>query len=188
MRKTFCKFVIVLTAFFALATLSAMAQPWWTATANWNGAPGSITDNGDGTATFTAGGNEIWGGNDTGFFAYAPVTGDFDVAMRNFSVEAVPTGTPPEGTQGDASWARMGFMARESGASSTARYIMQQHAPSGSYTIASIVTITNLVGDPPVEVYTYTTNYNLNAGQDQLGSLLEGQRWRFRQPGCLGLS
>ncbi|MEO5713721.1 MAG: Ig-like domain-containing protein [Luteolibacter sp.] len=63
--------------------------------------PGSILRTGD-EITFTAGGTDIWGNSDQGYFASQSRTGDFDISVRVSSL-----------TQPDL-YTKLGLMARES--------------------------------------------------------------------------
>ncbi len=66
------------------------------------GLPGSVTQVGDGWAV-TGSGNDIWNQSDDFHFAYAPLSGDFDVYCRASDL-----------TGGNNAWRKGGIMARES--------------------------------------------------------------------------
>jgi hypothetical protein len=77
---------------------------------------GSVTRNGSSSFTVVGGGNDIWDGRDEFTFAYAPVTGDFDVQVRVDSLA------------GPANWSKAGLMVRES-LSEFARMIFPRVTP-----------------------------------------------------------
>lgn len=66
------------------------------------GNPGSLTVNGD-KMTIVGGGDDIWNTSDNFFYAYMPVTGDFDYVMK---VESLV------GNSGDGGWSKVELMAR----------------------------------------------------------------------------
>ncbi len=65
-----------------------------------------------GVLSVTGGGADIWGLADQGYFAYAPITGNFDVSTR----AVLPFGS----NAGDGGWTKGGIMARNSLVSSAA--------------------------------------------------------------------
>ncbi len=79
-----------------------------------NESPGSFTNNGGGSYTVVAHGNDIWGNNDGLLYAYVPQTGDFSVSVRVASFNS---------TNGDG-WSKAGIMVRNSTSSSSAADIV----------------------------------------------------------------
>jgi len=85
------------------------------AAANWTGMDlgtpsynGSVTDNGDGTLTIKAGGNDIWNTTDNGYYYYQPVSAPvWDAVVRVRSLEC-----PGGGSTGNAIWSKVELMVR----------------------------------------------------------------------------
>ena len=90
--------------------------------------PGGLEFNPDGTYTLKATGHEIWANNDYGFYAYSDITGNFDVQMRMISSDS-------PGPRGSG-WARAGLMARVTGSSSNASFIMGVKGTFGDQQVA----------------------------------------------------
>lgn len=89
-------------ALVAAQAAAGLASAQFNLTSIGGGAVGSLTTNGPGSYTVVGGGNDIWSGTDEFTFAYATVSGDFDVRVR------------VESFQPTARWSKAGLMARES--------------------------------------------------------------------------
>jgi hypothetical protein len=70
---------------------------------------GSVTDNGDGTTTIMAGGSDIWGTSDSGYFWYTTLSDPvWDCVVRVRSLEV-----PGSGSTGNAQWGKCELMVRQ---------------------------------------------------------------------------
>lgn len=102
-----------LAAVLALLTVSLTANAAVWVGANFGGPNhgGSVITNETGSLTVNAGGNDIWGNSDTGYFYYTWVTGNFDARVNVLSdFIAQPYGT----NYGGSEWAKCELMVRQS--------------------------------------------------------------------------
>lgn len=104
MQKAFVRTAVLAGTVIGVAAYSGLAQPA-ELTGTDIGAPNvaGFHSIASGTITVAGGGGDIWGASDSFYYAYMPVTGDFDYVVK---VEQLI------GNVGDGGWSKAELMAR----------------------------------------------------------------------------